>query len=384
MMTAGQFRRRLLHLDKPSPTSGKECLIRWWDYQGNVVKEETIYSGGSVKNPYNLEGNEYITFVGWTHNGKLLQDITHGLDIVALYETKDGYLRLIVDVSAGQTVSFQMNNNVVGTHSYTLVWGDGSREDITIPNESDYITVSHTYSSAYSGAITIVASTSERIILESGDYVKAIYGIGGRRYPHSVSRTNLQNIDYITFGTRFDINPTHHPCHDEYVTCLSPVVLNDVGRTVIDGGSFPACYIVDNNEGGNENTYLLTKMRNVSGLTRVINKKSGTTLAISDMPDLEYLYINGAVTNNKGYGDTDSFLANCPKLKKVDVGARCILGTTLDLTKSTLFRGDSLDSFLQSLSTLHPRHIYLTSLQYYSVQTSTINSLKSSGYIIHY
>ena len=45
-------RRWLLSQRLPDVIQREECYVRWWDYKGNIIKEQWVTRGGSVKHPF--------------------------------------------------------------------------------------------------------------------------------------------------------------------------------------------------------------------------------------------------------------------------------------------------------------------------------------------
>ena len=118
-------------------------LVRFIDYDGTILKEKRVDSGGSVTPPIAPNHTDIgLTFDGWTATST---NVTSNLDIRAVYYTTDGknLFGLRVTVATGKDVVLYLNKSDGST--LTVDWGDGSVNS-TFTNTSNFNTGTHTYS----------------------------------------------------------------------------------------------------------------------------------------------------------------------------------------------------------------------------------------------
>ena len=116
-----------------------DYLVRYIDYDGTILKEKRVDSGGSVTPP-TAPTHEGLTFDEWTATST---NVTSNLDIRAVYYTTDGktLFGLRSTVATGKDVVLYLNKSDGST--LTIDWGDGSSNDFT--NTSYFNTGIHTY-----------------------------------------------------------------------------------------------------------------------------------------------------------------------------------------------------------------------------------------------
>ena len=114
-------------------------LVKYIDYNGMVLKYETVESGGSVTPP-TAPNHDGLTFDEWTATST---NVTSNLDISATYITTDGktMLGLRSTVATGLDAALYLNKSDGST--LTVDWGDGSSNDFT--NTGNFNTGTHTY-----------------------------------------------------------------------------------------------------------------------------------------------------------------------------------------------------------------------------------------------
>ena len=123
------------------PIGEGDYLVRFIDYNGTILKEKRVDSGGSVTPPTAPDHTDIgLTFDEWTATST---NVTSNLDIRAVYYTTDGktMLGLRSTVATGlDVVLYLIKSN---TATLTVDWGDGSSSNFT--NTGTFNTGTHTY-----------------------------------------------------------------------------------------------------------------------------------------------------------------------------------------------------------------------------------------------
>ena len=125
------------------PIGEGDYLVRYIDYDGTILKEKRVDSGGSVTPPTAPNHTDIgLTFDDWTATST---NVTSNLNIRAVYYTTDGksLLGLRSTVATGLDVALYLNKSDGST--LTVDWGDGSSNDFT--NTGNFNTGTHTYAS---------------------------------------------------------------------------------------------------------------------------------------------------------------------------------------------------------------------------------------------
>ena len=123
------------------PIGEGDYLVRYIDYDGTILKEKRVDSGGSVTPP-TAPTHDGLTFDEWTATST---NVTSNLNIRAVYYTTDGktMLGLRSTVATGLDVVLYLNKSDGST--LTIDWGDGSSDDFT--TTGNFNTGTHTYAS---------------------------------------------------------------------------------------------------------------------------------------------------------------------------------------------------------------------------------------------
>ena len=124
------------------PIGDGDYLVRFIDYDGTILKEKRVDSGGSVTPP-TAPTHDGLTFDDWTATST---NVTSNLDIRAVYYTTDGktMLGLRSTVATGKDVRLYLLKSAGST--LTVDWGDGSANS-TFTNTGNFNTGTHTYAS---------------------------------------------------------------------------------------------------------------------------------------------------------------------------------------------------------------------------------------------
>ena len=117
-----------------------DYLVRYIDYDGTILKQKRVDSGGSVTPPI-APTHDGLTFDEWTATST---NVTSNLNINAVYYTTDGktMLYLRVTVATGKDVRLYLNKSDGST--LTVDWGDSSANS-TFTDIGNFNTGTHTY-----------------------------------------------------------------------------------------------------------------------------------------------------------------------------------------------------------------------------------------------
>jgi hypothetical protein len=122
------------------PIGEGDYLVRYIDYDGTILKQKRVDSGGSVTAP-TPPTHDGLTFDEWTH---ATNNVTGNLDVGATYYTTDGKTHMFIrsTVVTGKDVVLYLNKSDGST--LTVDWGDGTTNS-TFTNTGNFNTGTHTY-----------------------------------------------------------------------------------------------------------------------------------------------------------------------------------------------------------------------------------------------
>lgn len=160
----------------PAPAA-KQYTVTWYDYDGTVLKEDTVDEGGSSTAP-TVPSHELLTFREWVH-GSTLTNVTHDYFNIARHAyLGNGFVR---KVHIGEEQDYTLRiwaRKANGTNSSVLInWGDGTTE--TFSEYTENIEVSHTYADEFSGFVTMTIATGSTL---KTPYNKSTYEYGVEEY----------------------------------------------------------------------------------------------------------------------------------------------------------------------------------------------------------
>ena len=123
------------------PIGDGDYLVRFIDYDGTILKEKRVDSGGSVTPP-TAPIHDGLTFDEWTATSI---NVTSNLNIGATYYTTDGKTMLYLrsTVASGLDVVLYLSKSDGST--LTVDWGDGGANS-TFTDTGNFNTGIHTYS----------------------------------------------------------------------------------------------------------------------------------------------------------------------------------------------------------------------------------------------
>jgi hypothetical protein len=173
-----------LTIEVPSsaPPSTGDYLVRFFDIDGTILKEEYVDAGNSATAPSTpTYDSTYLTFKEWN---KTFSVINQDTDVGAIYDTIDGktYLFLRITNVSGLQPTLQLNKST--TNLMTINWGDAT-----------------TNTTSTSGNVNITKTAAYSAI---GDYVVTIedsgaYGVntGGYILGNNVTYSSCLLIAYL-------------------------------------------------------------------------------------------------------------------------------------------------------------------------------------------
>jgi hypothetical protein len=150
------------------PTGGTptgDYLVRFFDIDGTILKEEYVNAGNSATAPANpTYDSTYLTFDGWNNS---FTNIQHDLDVGAIYDTIDGktYLFLKVTTVTGLQPTLQLNKST--TALLTINWGDATTNTTTSSGNVN-ITKTAAYSSVGDYVVSIECAANYGVNTSTG------------------------------------------------------------------------------------------------------------------------------------------------------------------------------------------------------------------------
>ena len=108
------------------PTTG-DYLVRYFDYDGTILKEQWVDSGEDATPPTS-PSHSGLTFQGWN---RVSTNVTEDRDIGATYITSDGKTKAKIRLTtvSGKEPTLYLNKSDSST--LTIDWGDGTSNTYT-------------------------------------------------------------------------------------------------------------------------------------------------------------------------------------------------------------------------------------------------------------
>jgi hypothetical protein len=151
------------------PTGGGvqgDYLVRFFDIDGTILKEEYVDAGNAATAPANpTYDSTYLTFDNWNND---FSNIQHDLDVGAIYDTSDGktYLFLKVTTQTGLQPTLQLNKAT--TALLTIDWGDSTTNTTTT---SGNVNVTKTAAYASVGDYVVSIECAANYGVSTGGYI---------------------------------------------------------------------------------------------------------------------------------------------------------------------------------------------------------------------
>ena len=200
--------------------------VRFLDYEGTVLLDTWVDSGGSVTPPAD-PSHEGLVFQGWNYDNTAFSNITRDMDIGAMYITDDGKTRLKIKVWDTLRASVPLYFSQTVANGVTIDWGDASATE-TVSGTGN-LNITHTYSAA--GEYTITLTVAQGCTLGLGNGANRTTVIGGSQRGYA----NLLQAVQIGSGVTGIGNYTFSKC-----SSLASVSIPD-GVTSIGAQAFEYC-----------------------------------------------------------------------------------------------------------------------------------------------
>ena len=301
------------------PIGDGDYLVRFIDYDGTILKEKRVDSGGSVTPPTAPDHTDIgLTFDEWTATST---NVTSNLNIRAVYYTTDGktMLGLRSTVATGKDVVLYLNKSDSST--LTVDWGDGSANS-AFTNNGNFNTSTHTYAtygdyqvkmwiSSGSGTYgfgngvintTVVGGSTQmqRSMLKYAFVGDSVTSIGNSAFQYCYSLTNIVIPSGVTSigGSAFWL------CYS-----LTNITIPD-GVTSIGGSAFNNCYSLTNITIPNSVTSIDgSAFENCYSLTNIVIPNSVTSIGANAFNGCRSLttYIFERTAGITAIGGTNTF-----------------------------------------------------------------------------
>ena len=243
------------------PIGDGDYLVRFIDYDGTILKEKRVDSGGSVTPPI-TPTHDGLTFDEWTATST---NVTSNLDIRAVYYTSDGKTLLGLRSTVATDLDVVLYLNKSDGSTLTVDWGDGSSSNNT--NTGNFNTVTHTYANYGGYEVTIWISSGS-----------GTYGFGNGSSSIAVGGSTQKQRDMLLYAFVGDSvtiigDYAFYSCR----SLTNVMIPNSV--TSIDNNAFYKCYSLTNVTIPNSVTSIgETAFRECYSLTNVTIPNSVTSI----------------------------------------------------------------------------------------------------------
>lgn len=196
---SGTFR---LPLMSGSSVQSGDYLVRFIDYDGEVLKEQWVNSGEDATAPETPE-HEDLEFYQWN---KGFTNVTKNLDVGAIYESATGDTYLYIRLTGSTGLSPRLYLQKASAIITRVDWGDGTVDALTT---SGNVYIEHTYQSIGDYVISIESSTDFNLGWGSSSY-KTFYSnyiytvlkviLGPTAYLGNYSFNQARSLELVSFG----------------------------------------------------------------------------------------------------------------------------------------------------------------------------------------
>jgi hypothetical protein len=300
----------------PEGASTGDYLVRFFDIDGTILKEEYVDSGNSATAPSNpTYDSTYLTFYGWNQS---LTNIQNDLDIGAIYDTIDGktYLFIRVNTNTGLQPAIRLNKST--TALMTINWGD-STTNTTSSSGDVIITKTSAYASVGDYIVSIECSGGYGV--NSGGYILGSNTTYSRTLLKAYMGANITTIGSSMFRDNINLSIISIPnivttsgffAFQECNNLLSLAL--PLSLTSINNNTFVNCYSMK----------IFSSSANIGGSNQFQNCRS-----------LEKIVINSGVTTL-----SDFYLSGTSSLKSVK------FKTTSVTTLGVVFSGSGIETII--------------------------------------
>lgn len=300
----------------PTGASTGDYLVRFFDLDGTILKQEYVDAGNSATAPTNpTYDSTYLTFYGWNQT---LTNIQNDLDVGAIYDTIDGKSYLFIRVNTNTGLQPALRISKATTALMTINWGDSTTN--TTSSSGDVII---TKTSAYSavGDYVVSIECSGGYSVHSGGYILG----SNTTYSRTLLKAYL-GANIITMGPSFfrDCVNLSILSIPEGVTASSFWIVQDCNQlkslalpkslTSLQTNTFANCYSMK----------IFSSSANIGGSNQFQSCRS-----------LEKIVINSGVTTL-----SDFYLSGTSSLKSV------VIKTTSITTLGAVFSGSGIETII--------------------------------------
>lgn len=189
-----------------------DFLVRFFDYDGTILKEQWVYSGETATAPP-IPTHQYLTFAEWNNT---FDNVTEDIDTGAIYNTTDGKTYLFITLNAVTGLAPTLYFRKTTTSLMTINWGDGQTSTSTTATTN--LSIQHTYASYGDYVVTIDNSLGGSFYLGDSNNINQPLGTTTYRgaltkYYFGANNTfvanyflNYSSLEKVSFGKDIIVN----------------------------------------------------------------------------------------------------------------------------------------------------------------------------------
>jgi hypothetical protein len=303
----------VLTIEVPSftPPSTGTFLVRFFDIDGTILKEERRNAGQDATAPPNPNYDPtYLVFAEWNQP---FTNVQNDIDVGAIYDTIDGKTYLFVRITDTTGLQPTLSLSKTGTALLTVDWGD-STTDTTTTNGNFTLTKTAAYAAIGDYIITIestdvhsVSTLTGRLLGNNTTYSSSLLKLYAGEKFNAVTISSLNSHRVVAIISLSKISTAVN--FGAFNFCQSLIHLNlPSGSTAVGASIFVNCeslrYI------SFPSTFLLADFTNCFALESIRIQGASLLTATS---------IETAVIPNSVTSIPASYLDACRRLKKVTI-----------------------------------------------------------------
>ena len=218
-----------VRINTTSNSTVKDYLVRFFDFDGTILKQQWVYSGQNATAPI-PPAHQYLTFNSWNN---AFTNVQNDIDTGAIYDTTDGKSYLFITLTTVTGLNPILYFNKSTTSLLTVNWGDGTS---TTGNTSGNFNITHTYSAVGNYIITVDNSlggnygfgqnSAANTIFGQSTYISILTKIYCGNFTSGTNRLaffNSYSINYISLSTSTNIDDqTFQACSLQHINYLKP------------------------------------------------------------------------------------------------------------------------------------------------------------------
>ncbi len=238
--TFREYAAKIGDIPVPPGEEPTEYLVRFIDYEGTILKEQTVIEGQDATAP-TPPTHEYLTFNSWNTPQT---NITRNKDIGAIYDTTDGKSYLFLSLTMTTGISPTLFIKKYSADLMTVNWGDGNESTSDINGS---LTFNHDYAAEGDYIITI-SCPGNYTLGQGGSSTYFLYSSTGY-YSQSLTRlligANVTTLPHYCFNSSSILKTVSIPAtvqsfnYSPFANCysLKACIIPD-GVTSIQNSSF--------------------------------------------------------------------------------------------------------------------------------------------------